>query len=164
MRETTPKPRGGGIILLTFILAMALAVFPLPEELRPFRPEWPLLVLLYWVLALPHRIGIGSGWLLGLFVDVLTGSLLGAHALSYALSAYITLQVYRRTRNVPVWQQTLTLGGLLFLAQWLLLMVRNIMGLDTPHTAYWAPVVTGILVWPLLFFILRRMRRVFGVN
>jgi len=58
----TQTREGGWLILLTFVAAMMLTIVPLPELLRQFRPEWAALVLMYWCMALPHRIGIGIGW------------------------------------------------------------------------------------------------------
>ncbi|RMG27723.1 MAG: rod shape-determining protein MreD, partial [Gammaproteobacteria bacterium] len=74
-----------GIILLSLFTAWVLSVLPLPEAFRPWRPEWPLLVLVYWSLALPHRVNLGTAWITGLVQDLLVGTLLGQHALAYAV-------------------------------------------------------------------------------
>ena len=69
---TLVRHHGGGVILFTFIVALILTVIPLPEAGRYLRPDWAGLVLIYWCLALPDRVGVISGWLLGLAVDLLT--------------------------------------------------------------------------------------------
>ena len=74
------RQHGGGVIAFTFIIALLLTVIPLPEGLRFLRPDWVGLVLIYWCMALPHRVGVASGWFMGLMVDLLTGTLLGQHA------------------------------------------------------------------------------------
>ena len=80
------------LILASFVAAMVLTIVPLPGAIRLLRPDWVALVLVYWCMALPVRIGVGSGWVLGLFLDVLYGSLLGEQALAKALLAYLTLR------------------------------------------------------------------------
>ena len=61
------------IILATLCVAMLLMILPMPDWARPFRPQWVTLVLLYWAIALPHRVGVGSGFATGIVLDVLTG-------------------------------------------------------------------------------------------
>ena len=56
---------------VTVVLALLLLVMPLPAAVNLFRPDWPLLVLTYWVLALPHRISIGTAFVFGFLVDVM---------------------------------------------------------------------------------------------
>lgn len=77
----TPQ-RGGLVILLSFILAFLLTVLPLPDWARFYRPQWSTLVLIYWTLASPYRVGVGIGWATGIVIDVITGTLLGQHALA----------------------------------------------------------------------------------
>ena len=74
-------------ISLTLLLGMVLSVLPLPDFVPPelgfVRPDWVAMVLIYWILALPHRVGLITAWIAGLGMDVLLGTLLGQHALSY---------------------------------------------------------------------------------
>jgi rod shape-determining protein MreD len=78
------RHHGGFIILLSFAVAMLLTIIPIPDALRVLRPDWVALTLIFWCLALPYRIGVVSGFFAGLFLDVLTGTLLGQHALASA--------------------------------------------------------------------------------
>ena len=69
------RSNGLWVIVVTFIVAMLLSVVALPDsipwELGYLRPQWVVLVLIYWIIALPHRIGIVVAWLIGLLLDVL---------------------------------------------------------------------------------------------
>ncbi|MDP0919657.1 rod shape-determining protein MreD, partial [Klebsiella pneumoniae] len=60
---------GGLIVFATFLVGMVLSQMPLPDLLVWARPEWVVLILIYWVMALPHRIGLGSAFLLGVLLD-----------------------------------------------------------------------------------------------
>lgn len=158
------RHQGGGVILSSFIVALLLTMVPLPEWARYLRPDWVGLVLVYWCLALPERIGVGTGWTVGLLVDLLTGTLLGQHAMSLAIIAWLVQKLHRRIRLFPVWQQALTVLVLLILHQLLSLWISQMIGRPGVPWYYWAPSITGMLFWPLVFSILRNMRRSFGVR
>ncbi len=158
------RHHGGGAIVFTFIIALLLTVIPLPDWARYMRPDWVGLVLIYWCMALPERVGVATGWFTGLMVDLLTGSLLGQHALSLTVVAYITLKFHLRLRLVPVWQQSLTVLVLLVLHQLLALWISRIIGRPGAPWFFWMPSVLGMIIWPLVYATLRGMRRGFRVN
>ena len=56
-----------------------------PEMLILWKPVLTLLVLIYWNMALPDRVGIFEALLFGLLLDVSTGTLLGLHAALFVL-------------------------------------------------------------------------------
>ncbi len=151
--------RGGWIIIGTLIVALILTIIPIPAIAGPFRPPWTLLVLLYWSLALPNRVGVGLAWMTGLLQDVLLGTLLGAHALAFAVAVYLSIQLYQRIRNFPLWQQAIPVLLLLLLVRLILLWVHELTGAGSPGWQYWLPALTGMLLWPLVFPLLRFMRR-----
>lgn len=158
------RRQGGQIIILTFIAALMLTIVPLPNTLGTARPEWVALVLIYWCMALPDRIGVGFGWFSGLLLDVLKGSLLGQHALALAVLAYITLKLHQRLRVFPLWQQALFILVMLVLLQLLALWFDGIIGLPAKDWSYWLASLTGMLLWPGIFIALREVRRFFKVS
>jgi len=159
----TPQ-RGGLVILLSFILALLLTVLPLPEWARLYRPQWSTLVLIYWTLASPHRVGVGVGWMTGIIVDVITGTLLGQHALALSLIAFITQKMHQRLRLFPVWQQSLTVLVLLLIEKLLALWVMGATSQHVPSLTFWIPPIAGMLLWPWIYIILRDLRRKFQVS
>lgn len=158
------RHRGGWIIVGTFILALMLTMLPLPEWAELFRPEWVAMVLIYWCMALPERIGVGIGWTLGLLLDVVKGTLLGQNALALALVAYLTLRLHQRVRIFPLWQQALFVLILVALDQMLVLWVKGVIGQPPGSWLYWLPSLTSTLLWPWVFLILRDLRRQFQVR
>ena len=158
------KHHGGKIILITFIIALLLTIMPLPDWLRYARPDWVGLVLIYWCLAVPDRVGVNTGWLTGLLVDLLTGTLLGQHALSLTVVAWLTLKFHQRMRLFPVWQQAVTVMVLLIVHQLLALWISRIIGHPGAPWYVWMPAITGMLIWPLVFTALRGLRRGFRVD
>jgi rod shape-determining protein MreD len=158
------RHHGGSVITFTFVIALLLTVIPLPDSVRYLRPDWVGLVLIYWCMALPERIGVTTGWFVGLMVDLLTGTLLGQHALSLTIVAYLTQKFHQRLRLVPVWQQSLTVLVLLVLHQLLALWISRIIGRPGVPWNFWMPSVLGMIIWPLAHTTLRGLRRGFRVN
>lgn len=161
---TGRRRHGGWLIVLSFALALMLAAVPLPPWAAPYRPEWVTMVLIYWCLALPERVGVGAGWTAGLLLDVMGGSLLGQHALAFAIVAYLILRLYQRIRLFPLWQQALSILILIALEQMISLWIRGITGKPPQTWIYWMPALTSMLLWPWLFVILRDLRRRFRVS
>jgi rod shape-determining protein MreD len=156
--------RGLIVVLGSLVTAFILTVIPLPAWLGLLRPEWVALTLIYWCMALPNRIGVGVAWTTGLFLDVLRGGLLGQHALSLCIIAYITLKLYQRIRVAPLWQQAFSILVLVVLHQLMNLWVRGITGQPPQSWTYWLPSFSSMLIWPLCFIILRELRRHFRIS
>lgn len=157
------QSRGTSVILLSFVVAYLLAVMPLPDWLQVVRPEWVALVLIYWVMALPKRIGIATAWLVGLVLDVLHGSLLGQHALAFSIITFLSLQLYQRIRVFPLWQQSVTVGVLVAFGQMLVLWVKGIIGQSPDTWIYWVSSLVSMLAWPIIYILLRNLRRKFNI-
>lgn len=153
------RARGLLIIVASFVVAFMLTVLPLPDWARPFRPEWTALVLIYWCMALPDRVGVAVAWTVGLLLDVLTGTLLGQHALGLSVIAYIALLMHQRIRVFPVRQQAFTVLIILLIYQLLLLWVMGLAGHPPRSWTYWGASLTSTVLWPWVFIILRVTRR-----
>lgn len=146
-------------IALTLLAAIMLAIFPLPDWLRPFRPEWVLLVLIYWSMALPAMVGVGVAWAVGLLMDVMEGSLLGQHALGFAVTVYLVLHLYQRVRAFPLAQQAAAVALLLIPYMSVSLWVMGMSGHSPGAWRYWTPLLTSAMIWPVVFPVLRSLRR-----
>ena len=161
---TLARHHGGGIILITFIVALVLTILPLPDWGRYLRPDWVGLVLIYWCMALPDRVGVSTGWFAGLMVDLVTGALLGQHALSLTILAYLTLRLHQRIRLFPVLQQAFTVMVLLILHQLIALWVSRIIGRPGVPWYFWSPSLLGMILWPVVYALLRGTRHRFRVR
>jgi len=151
-------------IIATLFVAMLLTVLPMPDWAQPFRPQWVALVLLYWAIALPHRVGVGSGFLVGIVLDVLTGTLLGQNALGLSVVTFIAIQLHQRIRVFPFWQQSLGILLLLVIERLLALWVTGATRGVAPGLVYWAVPLIGALLWPWVFVTLRKVRRHFKIS
>lgn len=148
--ENRTSSDGLGAVIFSLVLAGILTAVPLPEWASGLRPAWVPLVLIYWVIAMPHRIGVISGWITGLMLDVLTGAVLGQNALALGLVAYIAYVLHLRIRVFPLWQQCLSILVLVGIYQLVSILVMRAVQI-TPWTFwYWASVVVSALVWPVV--------------
>lgn len=158
------KASGGNVIIMSFIVAFILSMLPLPQLLQSVRPEFILIVLIYWCIALPNRIGVGIGWVTGLFYDVSIDAILGQHALTFALIAYLSIQLHQRIRVFPVWQQALTVLVLIMLQSTITLWTKGMLGNTPPISMFILPAISTALFWPIGYFLLRQVRRYYQIN
>ena len=98
------------LIWLCIVVALVLQIVPLPTQVDVYRPDWVLVVLAYWSMALPNRVNVGVAFVTGVAMDVLVGTTLGIHSLGLSLSVYILAANYQRLRNYSVWQQAIIIG------------------------------------------------------
>ena len=159
------QPQGrSSIIYITLLVGFILTIMPLPEWAATYRPQWVALILIYWCMALPERIGVGVGWTTGLLLDVLTGTLLGQHALGFSVVAYIMLRLHLRVRVMPLRQQVFTIFVLLLVERLLALWSTGAANYPTPSLWYWVTPVVGTLLWPWVYIVLRDISHRFRVS
>ncbi len=156
--------RGLLTVISSFVVALMLSALPMPALAEPWRPAWVALVLIYWCMATPSHTGILTAWIVGLFLDVMSGALLGQHALALSVTAFISLKVYRQVRVLPLWQQGITIYGLVFIFQALVMWINGIKGMPVTWSAYFAVPLVSMLLWPWVFIVLRDTRRKFQLN
>ncbi|AOE50516.1 rod shape-determining protein MreD [Kangiella sediminilitoris] len=157
------KKRGSWVIILSLLIALILSVIPLPDSWQPFRPDWLFLVLGYWVVALPHRIGLFWAFIWGLIYDALMGSTLGLHSFTLCVLVFILQLNFQRIRIYPIWKQALTMGFLSLPYLGLVLWLSRITGSPESSFTYWLSAGINTLLWPWLFILLRDIRRYFRV-
>lgn len=156
--------RGGLVIFFTLALGLSLRILPLPDALQLLNPDWLLLIFIYWCIALPDRAGMGIAWLIGLFADVINGQLLGQQAFIYCLIAFICLSFHQRLRLFPMPQQMAVILLLLFLEKVITFWIISLYRQPIEEILFWVNPFIAILFWPILYLILRQLRRVYRVQ
>jgi rod shape-determining protein MreD len=143
---------------LSVLAALMLGLLPLTPLLQPLRPYWLALVVAYWVLEEPERLGLGFAFAMGVLADLAFGSLLGEQALRLTIMAFILQRFRARMRFFPLWQQALAIGGLLLNDRVVSAAVHVALGAPTlPWMFWWAPLL-GMLLWPPVFLLLDTLR------
>lgn len=154
----------GIIILFTLLIAIMASIMPLPLSVDAFRPDWVLIVLIYWCMALPNRVNVITAWSMGFLLDVLLGSVLGVHAAGMAIAVFIVAENFQKIRNFSIWQQALIAGVLSALYHLVVFWSQRFLLDATFLTSYLYPVITTIVLWPWVFYLLRKVRRHFSIK
>ena len=145
-------------VILTFILALAFEVMPLPDALQAFRPPLVMMILIYWTMMWPQRVGVGTAFCIGICLDILHGQLLGQNALALIVVTYLTLRFHLQIRIFPLWQLTMTVFALLTFNALLQLLVEGLAGFSAGGLMRWTQVLTGTLLWPFVMGAMDRLR------
>lgn len=148
--------------LFTLIAAFMLAIVPLPDWAVEYRPDWVTLVLIYWAMAMPTKVGITAAWFSGLLLDVSYGTLMGQHAVGMVLVIYVIHMQHQRLRVASLLQQAIVIFFLLLLKQLLILWVDGMLGRAPASQLYFMPTLTSTLLWPWIYLVLRDLERKFG--
>ena len=156
---------GGWVILITLVFAMVLSVVHLPtwmpDWLGWLRPEWIVLVLFFWVVEHPDRLGLVLAWVLGLFLDVLLSEPLGINGLCLAVITFVAWTFYERLRMYSVIQQ----AGVVFFLALGLEFTKVVLVQDAALTyKLILPATTTSLVWPFVAMVLRWVSRNISVR
>lgn len=135
---------------LSALVALALAVLPLPSVLESFRPDFLVLVVFYWCIESPRAGGLGLAFASGLALDVIHGVVLGQHALALTLMGAWATHLRLRIRVFSVLSQCLTIFALLTGYQFVLFWVDGATGNPVTTFSRWLAPLIGALLWPLL--------------
>jgi rod shape-determining protein MreD len=156
--------QGTWVIVASLFIAVVLTILPLPDWAAWARPLWVLMVLIYWVLALDYRVGVGVAWLMGILLDILGGTLFGEHALAMTIVIYIVTKLQRQIRIAPLMQQALIVFILSAIYLGIMYVCLGLTNRLPSNFLYWLPIFITVLFWPWLFIILRDCRRRFKVT
>jgi rod shape-determining protein MreD len=147
------------VIHASLVVALILMILPLPDWAQMYRPNWIALVLIYWSMALPNRVGLWFAFFSGIILDASFGTLLGQHALALVVVTFFNLNFYQRIRVLALAQQAIYVLALLLINQVVVAWVEGILGRPTPLSAYFVAPLVGMMIWPWVFVILRDIRR-----
>jgi len=161
MMEHSPQrillPVNVSFMALTTMLALLFNVFPWRDVTG--LPDMVALVIAFWCVHQPRRMGVGAAWLLGLVMDAANGALLGQHAFAYSVLAFAAVQLNRRILWFGLWPQALHVFLLLLGTQLLMLVVRMYAGGAFPGFAWFVGSAIGALLWPAATFLLLAPQR-----
>lgn len=153
------RPVHPGFVALTLFVALMLNLVPLEGTAQMLRPDFLALVLLYWCIQAPRLVGVIVAWCMGMLMDVGNATLLGQHALAYALLAYAAEFFRRRVLRFPLWQQAAQVAVLLVVCLTLVLLIRFVGGAPLPRWNYFVPGLVGALLWPAISILLQMPQR-----
>ena len=146
-------PARGWFIWSSLFLALFLNLVPFGRF--PGVPDWVALVLAFWCVHQPLRIGMGTAFLLGLIMDVGDSGVMGQHALAYVPLAYAAAGLSRRILWFPLAQQALHVMPMLLAAQIVMVVARMFGGGEFPGVLYFVSSLVAAALWhPLTYLLL----------
>ena len=153
------RSRSPWILPLSLLVALLLTLLPLPAPLGVLRPYWLALVMAFWVMEDPDRIGLGFAFLVGLVADLIVGSLLGEQALRLVVMTFILQRFRARLRFFPISQQALAIGALLLNDRIVTAAVHLTLGVPNLPPMSWVAPAIGMLLWVPVFALLDGLRQ-----
>jgi rod shape-determining protein MreD len=129
----------------TLGVAFVLNLLPASGQALLWRPDFVALILAYWLIHYPRRLGFLLPWLLGLAMDVAEGALFGQYALGYTALALMATLAHRRVLMFDIVSQTIHV-----LVKLIMLLVRMAEGAEFPGWLYFLGPVAAAMLWPLL--------------
>ena len=151
-------PANPFFIGFTLLAALVLEMVPLGRH--PAAPDLLAVVLVFWVVYQPRRVGVGLGFVFGLLVDVHSGAVLGQHALAYTVLSFFALSAHRRLLWFSVPEQAMQILPLFALTHAVSLATRMLVGGMFP--GWWiiaAPLFEALLWAPVVWLLLAPQRR-----
>lgn len=149
------------ILVLTFIfiVAFVLEIMPWPIGFQGYRPAWVVLVLIYWALALPNKISVGTAFVAGIVWDVILGSILGVHALVLSVSIYFVAKHHLILRNLSLWLQSLLVMLYITLIRLSIFFIELVLHSAEFNTQEIIGAIISGMLWPWVFLLMRHIRR-----
>ena len=146
-------------VFIGFTLLLALTASLLPLGRHPVLPDLLAVVLVFWNVHQPRRVGVGLAFMFGLLIDVHQGALLGQHALAYTLLSYVAIAIHRRLLWFGLAEQTLQVAPVFFAAHGVSLLVRMLAGGMFPGWGLLLAPLFESLLWPVATLLLLAPQR-----
>ncbi|MGZ8256568.1 MAG: rod shape-determining protein MreD [Gallionella sp.] len=153
------RPVGNTFIVLSIFVALLLNGLPWHGLALMLRPDFVAMILLYWCMYKPMRIGIGLAWAVGIFADVADASSFGQHALTYTLLAFGGVVLHRRLQMFDLRQQTsqvLIIFGLTYLTYGLVHWLIN----GEVIWGYFLGLISSTVLWMPFSALLQMLQQV----
>ena len=145
-------------IVLSVIICSVLIVYPLSYAVSGARPLFMLLVVLFWVMCQPTWCGIWFAFGTGIFTDLLVDAPLGMNAFSFVVITFVA-RFLTRERRILTFGNLWAISFLAVLAHLFITWIAQIMGgLQFSIARHWQPLLSSILVSPLIYFVLKKWR------
>ncbi len=146
-------------LFITFTLLAAFALNLVPLGRQPAMPDFLAVVLVFWNVHQPLRVGVGVAFLFGIAMDVHEGALLGQHALAYTLLSFFAIAIHRRLLWFTLPSQAVQILPLFVAAHAVSLLVRLAAGGLFPGWELLLAPLFEALLWPLATVLLLAPQR-----
>jgi rod shape-determining protein MreD len=148
--ESMKAPATTKLVITSLVVALLINLIPWEGVALLVRPDFLLLMLLYWAVHEPRHIGQGMGFFLALLMDVADSALLGQHPLVYVMAIFFAQTLRLRILQLTLAEQALHIGAILLVSHSVTLFLNFMLGRDFPGFTYFVAPVAGGLLWPAI--------------
>lgn len=166
MKVRMPAPEGvltnpatPATILFSLLAGLSLNLVPWPGVASLARPDFLLVLTIYWCIAEPRRVGATAAFAAGLMMDVAEAWLLGQNAMIYSFSAYLAVVLRGRILNFGRIAQALHVLVILLLGQGLFIVQQLVLSAPLPGPWFLLESLLGMAFWPVAAAALELPRR-----
>ena len=143
------------VMVISFIVASMLNVYPLSGSLALLRPMWLTMVLIFWLRFRPTFVGVGVAFLVGIISDLLIDTRLGQQAFCAVLVAFLIKFVSGYLKKLSTTSVWLLASACLVLYQLVLVILHLVTtGVFVPEL--FISLGMSILAFPFLLVMLSR--------
>lgn len=156
--QTSSARLAVGVFISSFV-ALVLTVVQLPSWLFYFWPDWIAIVVAYWALVSPKRIGPFVGFIIGTLLEVLFVRKFGVLGFGLATLAFIVNATSLQLRALSIWQQMISIGVFIGFFKLLTGWLSGLVAGFTITSEYWYSLLGSLLIWPFAYILLEELRR-----
>lgn len=164
VRNQAPVANTFIAVAISVFIALVLNIMPVSDMIYFVWPDWVPVVLIYWALSTPNRVGPWTGFVVGLLLEALKVWSFGVLALGLAVLVFTVNRTHLQMRVLSIWQQMLVVGILVALYRVLTGWVYGLISDFDFSQEYFYPVVGSMLIWPFLLILLHELKRAFGIR
>lgn len=152
------------LIAISFCLGFLLMVIPINFESRGLRPEFIVLLVIYWSMVTPQHFGLLSAWFVGLLSDLLEFSPLGVNAIGMMIMAYLAHMFYPRIRHYVFWHQSLWVFMFVTVFSIYSNWISGLVSGRENSFSFLLTALTSALLWPMLVLMLKAVQMRFRLS
>ena len=157
------RAQGIWVICTSMGCALLFMLLPLPMDWRGVRPDIATLTLFYWVLALPHRVGVATAFAIGVAQDLIEGAPLGLSSIGLMLVTLLLQSNYQRIRQFEPLQQSMVIMTLMLIGYGLELWLRRSINVPAASWTSLVGMLSCLFFWVPIRAVLRHLRRYYEV-
>ena len=147
------------LVFTSYLLALIIDTMMIMQQSSLLAPPFSLMLLMYWTAQFIKNTHFISAFILGLLMDAMLQTTLGAHAMIFIVLTFIMLRYRLLFRSHSVIQQAFVIGSYLLLYQILTFVLFSPTLQTGQHTLFWSMPAIGMLAWPIIALTLRWLTR-----
>lgn len=152
------------LITLSFVLWLVITAIPMGKTWVSIKPDFIVLVTIYWVTFLPNAVGITYSFIIGLILDLLLSNPLGSSSLGLSLVAYLANFLRFRLNSTCLWQQALAILGLVGSYKIIVVWANLFSGMQGVNFMTWVSIISSMLFWPIVYIFMHYFRNIINIR